>query len=124
MINKIGPSFGSKVYLIDDDYCGTYEYNMASEESTYNQEVLKKAIKKLESNGNDDIVTLKSLVREPGSSDNDLFLLQVKEMRGNSAYIGFETSKNYSTKAILDTYKKAKEDMVEAAKGELADYVI
>lgn len=124
MINKIGPSFGSKVYLVDDDYCGTYQYNMASEENLFNQEILKKTIKKLESNGNDDIVTLKALTREPGMLNEDLFLFQVKEMRGNSAYVGFETSQNYSTKAILDTYKKAKADMVEAAKGELANYVI
>ncbi len=123
MINKIGPSFGSKVYLADDDYCGTYSYNMASNENDFDKKTLKQAIKKLENNGNNDIVTIKTLTKEPDDQD-DLFLIQVKEMRGDSAYVGFETSQNYSTKAILDTYKKAKEDMVEAAKGELADYVI
>lgn len=123
MINKIGPSFGSRVYLADDDYCGTYSYNMASNENDFDKKTLKQAIKKLENNGNNDIVTIKTLTKEPDDQD-DLFLIQVKEMRGDSAYVGFETSQNYSTKAILDTYKKAKEDMVEAAKGELADYVI
>lgn len=123
MINKIGPSFGSKVYLADDDYCGTYSYNMASNENDFDKKTLKQAIKKLENNGNNDIVTIKTLTKEPDDQD-DLFLIQVKEMRGDSAYVGFETSQNYSTKAILDTYKKAKEDMVEVAKGELADYVI
>ncbi len=123
MINKIGPSFGSKVYLSDDDYCGTYSYNMASNDNNFDKKILKQAIKKLETNGNDDIVTIKTLTKEPDEQD-DLFLIQVKEMRGNSAYVGFETSQNYSTKAILDTYKKAKEDMVEVATGELADYVI
>lgn len=123
MINPIIPSFGSKVYLLDDDYCGTYSYNMASNDNNFDKKILKQALKKLENNGHDDIVTIKTLTKEPNEQD-ELFLVQVKEMRGNSAYVGFETSQNYSTKAILDTYKKAKKDMVEVATGELANYVI
>ncbi len=124
MINKIGsiPSFTSKVFLVDDDYCGTYSYNMAAEGSGFDKKILKQVIKKLENNGNDDIVTLKTLTQyEP---EDDKYLIQVKEMRGNSAYIGFQPASVFSVKAVLDTYKQAKSDMVEAASGELANYVI
>ncbi len=123
MINKLSmsPAFTSKIYLVDDDYCGTYNYNMAAGDSGFDQKVLKQAIKKLETNGEKDIVTLKALSQE---ETEDKYLLQVKEMRGDSAYIGYATSPVFSVKAVVDTYKKAKEDMVEAASGELADYVI
>ena len=124
MINKIGsiPSFTSKVFLVDDDYCGTYSYNMAADGSGFDKKILKQVIKKLENNGNDDIVTLKTLTQyEP---EDDKYLIQVKEMRGNSAYIGFQPASVFSVKAVLDTYKQAKSDMVEAASGELANYVI
>lgn len=124
MINKIGsiPSFTSKVFLVDDDYCGTYSYNMAAEGSGFDKKILKQVIKKLENNGNDDIVTLKTLTQyEP---EDDKYLVQVKEMRGDTAYIGFQPASVFSVKAVLDTYKQAKSDMVEAASGELANYVI
>ncbi len=124
MINKIGsiPSFTSKVFLVDDDYCGNYDYNMAADGSGFDKKILKQVIKKLENNGNDDIVTLKTLTQyEP---EDDKYLIQVKEMRGNSAYIGFQPASVFSVKAVLDTYKQAKSDMVEAASGELANYVI
>lgn len=124
MINKIGsiPSFTSKVFLVDDDYCGTYSYNMAAEGSGFDKKILKQVIKKLENNGNDDIVTLKTLTQyEP---EDDKYLVQVKEMRGDTAYIGFQLASVFSVKAVLDTYKQAKSDMVEAASGELANYVI
>lgn len=124
MINKIGsiPSFTSKVFLVDDDYCGTYSYNMAADGSGFDKKILKQVIKKLENNGNDDIVTLKTLTQyEP---EDDKYLVQVKEMRGDTAYIGFQLASVFSVKAVLDTYKQAKSDMVEAASGELANYVI
>ena len=125
MLNRINlsPSFGSKVYLIDDDYSGTYNYNMAADSDDFDKKVLKQAIKKLENNGNNDIVTLKALTCDD-FEQNDKFLLQVKEMRGNSAYVGFQTSPEFSVNAVLKAYKQAKDDMVEAATGELANYVI
>ncbi len=125
MLNRINlsPSFGSKVYLIDDDYSGTYNYNMAADSDDFDKKVLKQTIKKLENNGNNDIVTLKALTCDD-FEQNDKFLLQVKEMRGNSAYVGFQTSPEFSVNAVLKAYKQAKDDMVEAATGELANYVI
>ncbi len=123
MINKlsISPAFTSKVYLVDDDYCGTYNYNMAAEGSGFDQKVLKQAIKKLETNGEKDIVTLKALSQE---DTQDKYLLQVKEMKGDTAYVGFQLSDTFSVAGILKAYKEAKSDMVEAATGELANYVI
>ena len=123
MINKlsISPAFTSKVYLVDDDYCGTYSYNMAAEGSGFDQKVLKQAIKKLETNGEKDVVTLKALSQE---DTQDKYLLQVKEMKGDSAYVGFQLSDTFSVAGILKAYKEAKSDMVEAATGELANYVI
>lgn len=123
MINKLSmsPAFTSKVYLVDDDYCGTYSYNMAAEGSVFDQKVLKQAIKKLETNGEKDVVTLKALSQE---DTQDKYLLQVKEMKGDSAYIGFQLSDTFSVAGILKAYKEAKSDMVEAATGELANYVI
>ena len=98
------------------------DYNMAADGSGFDKKILKQVIKKLENNGNDDIVTLKTLTQyEP---EDDKYLIQVKEMRGNSAYIGFQPASVFSVKAVLDTYKQAKSDMVEAASGELANYVI
>ena len=95
---------------------------MAADGSGFDKKILKQVIKKLENNGNDDIVTLKTLTQyEP---EDDKYLIQVKEMRGNSAYIGFQPASVFSVKAVLDTYKQAKSDMVEAASGELANYVI
>lgn len=125
MLNRINLSlsFGSKVYLIDDDYSGTYNYNMAADSDDFDKKVLKQTIKKLENNGNNDIVTLKALTCDD-FEQNDKFLLQVKEMRGNSAYVGFQTSPEFSVNAVLKAYKQAKDDMVEAATGELANYVI
>ena len=123
MINKLSmsPAFTSKVYLVDDDYCGTYSYNMAAEGSGFDQKVLKQAIKKLETNGEKDVVTLKALSQE---DTEDKYLLQVKEMKGDSAYVGFQLSDTFSVAGILKAYKEAKSDMVEAATGELANYVI
>lgn len=123
MINKLSmsPAFTSKVYLVDDDYCGTYSYNMAAEGSGFDQKVLKQAIKKLETNGEKDVVTLKALSQE---DTQDKYLLQVKEMKGDSAYVGFQLSDTFSVDGILKAYKEAKSDMVEAATGELANYVI
>ncbi len=123
MINKLSmsPAFTSKVYLVDDDYCGTYSYNMAAEGSGFDQKVLKQAIKKLETNGEKDVVTLKALSQE---DTQDKYLLQVKEMKGDSAYVGFQLSDTFSVAGILKAYKEAKSDMVEAAIGELANYVI
>lgn len=123
MINKLSmsPAFTSKVYLVDDDYCGTYSYNMAAEGSGFDQKVLKQAIKKLETNGEKDIVTLKALSQE---DTQDKYLLQVKEMKGDTAYVGFQLSDTFSVAGILKAYKEAKSDMVEAATGELANYVI
>ena len=123
MINKLSmsPAFTSKVYLVDDDYCGTYNYNMAAEGSGFDQKVLKQAIKKLETNGEKDIVTLKALSQE---DTQDKYLLQVKEMKGDTAYVGFQLSDTFSVAGILKAYKEAKSDMVEAATGELANYVI
>ncbi len=123
MINKLSmsPAFTSKVYLVDDDYCGTYSYNMAAEGSGFDQKVLKQAIKKLETNGEKDVVTLKALSQE---DTQDKYLLQVKEMKGDSAYVGFQLSDTFSVAGILKAYKEAKSDMVEAATGELANYVI
>lgn len=123
MINKLSmsPAFTSKVYLVDDDYCGTYSYNMAAEGSGFDQKVLKQAIKKLETNGEKDVVTLKALSQE---DTQDKYLLQVKEMKGDTAYVGFQLSDTFSVAGILKAYKEAKSDMVEAATGELANYVI
>ena len=123
MINKLSmsPAFTSKVYLVDDDYCGTYSYNMAAEGSGFDQKVLKQAIKKLETNVEKDVVTLKALSQE---DTQDKYLLQVKEMKGDTAYVGFQLSDTFSVAGILKAYKEAKSDMVEAATGELANYVI
>ena len=125
MINRLGisPAFTSKVYLVDDDYCGTYSYNMAAEGSGFDQKVLKQAIKKLENNGANDVVTLKALLQDD-FDQQDKYVLQVKEMRGNTAYVGFQPSAACSVAGILKAYNEAKSDMVEAATGELADYVI
>ncbi len=125
MINKlsISPVFTSKVYLVDDDYCGTYSYNMAAEGSGFDQKVLKQAIKKLENNGENDVVTLKALLQDD-FDQQDKYLLQVKEMRGKTAYVGFQPSATFSVAGILKAYNTAKSDMVEAATGELANYVI
>lgn len=118
MINTYckSPSFTSTVYLVDNGKAYS-KYSNPATNPEINTQILLGAIRGLEQNGNDDIVTIKM-------NDDEKLQLQVKYMYGHNACIGNSTIDKLTIQSALFAYNEAQRNAEPITRCKLAGYII